>query len=76
MNEETYLAMKTALELSKWPDGRRLTAEQQMMVMDALIVWEQNNLPEEQRTGFISHSGCASKGVKQGTINLTDILDG
>lgn len=76
LNQETYEALKTALEISKWPDGSVVTKEQQPLMMEAIILWEQKHLPEDQRTGFLSHSGCASKGVTQGTINLTDILDG
>jgi uncharacterized protein len=76
MTADTYQALKTALELSKWENGSKVTKDQQSLIMEAIILWEQKNVSEEQRTGFIEHAGCASKGIEKEIINLTDILDG
>lgn len=64
LDENTYQQFKTALELSKWPDGRRLTQEQKETVMMAIIAWEQQNLPEDQRTGYMGGQECGSKNKK------------
>jgi uncharacterized protein YeaC (DUF1315 family) len=57
MNPEVHMNLKTAIELGKWPDGRKLSAEQIEYCMQAIIAYEQANLPEEQRVGYIDRSG-------------------
>lgn len=59
MGEQAYLALKTALELGKWPTGDRLTDEQKEICMQTIIGYEAQHLPEEQRTGYIEQS-CKS----------------
>ncbi|MGI6409368.1 MAG: YeaC family protein [Thiopseudomonas sp.] len=61
INSETYGSLKQALELGKWPDGTRLSQEQKELTMMAIIAWEQKNLPEEQRTGYLGGDQCASQ---------------
>ncbi|MBJ9977721.1 DUF1315 family protein [Pseudomonas sp. S75] len=58
---EIYQSLKTAVELGKWSDGRKLTAEQKALSLQAMIAWEASNLPEEQRTGYMGPQECASK---------------
>lgn len=58
---ETYSTFKTAVELGKWPDGRKLTQEQKEMCLQAMIAWEQQNLPEEERTGYMPPQHCKSE---------------
>lgn len=58
---EIYESLKTAVELGKWSDGRRLTQEQKELSMQAVIAWELQNLPEEQRTGYMGVQECSSK---------------
>jgi uncharacterized protein YeaC (DUF1315 family) len=53
LTPEIVAAMKLAIEISKWPDGRRLTDEQRATCLQAIIAWEHKHLPEEQRTGYI-----------------------
>ncbi len=65
MNEQTVAAMlaaltpeivaglRTAIEIGKWPDGRRLTQEQRETCMQAVLAWEIRHLPEHERTGYI-----------------------
>lgn len=62
LNPEIVAKLKLAVEIGKWPDGRRLTAEQRQTCLQAVIVWEGKNLPEEQRTGYID------KGEKDGDV--------
>ncbi|MCQ4272217.1 YeaC family protein [Pseudomonas kuykendallii] len=56
---EIYQSLKLAVEIGKWPDGRKLTQEQKELSLQAVIAWELQNLPEEERTGYISQQ-CAS----------------
>jgi len=58
---EIYESLKTAVEIGKWSDGRKLTAEQKELSLQAVIAWEMKNLPEEQRTGYMGPQECASK---------------
>lgn len=62
MDKQTILASLTpevvekfrvAIELGKWPDGRRLTVEQRETCMQAVMVWEHEHLPPAERTGYI-----------------------
>lgn len=63
MNKETILAsltpeivakFRTAIEIGKWEDGRSLTDEQKQTCMQAVMVWEHENLPAEDRIGYIN----------------------
>lgn len=44
---------RVAIELGKWPDGRRLTDEQRQTCMQAVMIWEHEHLPPEERVGYI-----------------------
>ena len=58
---EIYESLKLAVEIGKWSDGRKLTAEQKELSRQAVIAWEIKNLPEDQRTGYMGPQECASK---------------
>ncbi|TLX57141.1 DUF1315 domain-containing protein [Stutzerimonas nosocomialis] len=58
---EIYENLKLAVELGKWGDGRKLTTEQKELCLQAMIAWEMQNLPEEQRTGYMGAQQCSSK---------------
>lgn len=58
---EIYQNLKLAVEIGKWPDGRKLTQEQKELTLQALIAWETRNLPEEQRIGYMGPQACSSK---------------
>jgi uncharacterized protein YeaC (DUF1315 family) len=65
MNHDTFAAIlnaltpdivanfKRAVELGKWGDGRILTHEQKETCMQAVLVWEMQHLPIDERTGYI-----------------------
>ncbi|TXS92788.1 DUF1315 family protein [Parahaliea maris] len=53
LTPEVYDKLKLAVELGKWPDGRRLSREQRQECLQALIAWGERNLPQEQRVGYI-----------------------
>ncbi|SDR96494.1 hypothetical protein SAMN05216271_0841 [Halopseudomonas sabulinigri] len=58
---EVYAALKLAVEIGKWSDGRKLTQEQKELCLQAMIAWEQDNLPEEERTGYMGPQACKSE---------------
>lgn len=58
---EIYESLKLAVEIGKWPDGRKLTQEQKELSLQAMIAWETQNLPEDQRTGYMGTQACSSK---------------
>ena len=60
---EIYQSLKLAVEIGKWPDGRKLTQEQKELSLQAMIAWEVQNLPEEERTGYMGPSECKSKSL-------------
>ena len=37
---EIYQSLKLAVEIGKWPDGRKLTQEQKELSLQAMIAWE------------------------------------
>lgn len=61
---EIYQNLKQAVELGKWPDGRKLSQEQRETCLGAMIAWELKNLPEEERTGYMGGQECGSKSKK------------
>ncbi|UVE16465.1 DUF1315 family protein [Pseudomonas sp. LS44] len=58
---EIYQSLKLAVEIGKWSDGRKLTQEQKELSLQALIAWEMQNLPEDQRIGYMGPQECNSK---------------
>ncbi len=58
---EIYRSLKLAVEIGKWSDGGKLTAEQRELSLQAMIAWEVQNLPEEERTGYMGPQECSSK---------------
>ena len=53
LDPEIVQRLKTAVEIGKWPNGVVLTQEQRQICMQAVIAWEVQNLPEEERSGYI-----------------------
>lgn len=53
LDENIVDRLRTAVEIGKWPNGVALTQEQRETCMQAVLIWESKNLPEEQRTGYI-----------------------
>jgi uncharacterized protein YeaC (DUF1315 family) len=58
---EIYQSLKLAVEIGKWADGRKLTQEQKELCLQALIAWEVQNLPEDQRIGYMGPQECSAK---------------
>ena len=68
---DIYLNLKQSLEIGKWPDGRKLTDEQKELTMQAMIAWEIQNLPEEERTGYIGGQECGSKSKAKAALDTS-----
>jgi hypothetical protein len=56
---EAYQNLKLAVEIGKWPDGRALSAEQRELCLQAVIAYEQKNVAEHERTGYIDRGSKA-----------------
>lgn len=65
---EIYESLKLAVEIGKWSDGRKLTQEQKELSLQAVIAWEMQNLPEDQRTGYMGPQECSSKSAPVANI--------
>lgn len=61
---EIYQSLKLAVEIGKWSDGRKLSQEQKELCLQAMIAWEMQNLPEDERTGYMGPQECKSKSIE------------
>ena len=61
LSPEIVDRFRTAVELGKWPDGTKLTAEQRKTCMQAVILFDYKNKDDGSRVGDITAPGCASK---------------
>ena len=51
--------LRRSVETGRWPDGRALTPEQRENSLQAIIAWDQRQLPEDERVGYIDTSAKA-----------------
>lgn len=56
---DIYAALKKAVEIGKWPDGRPLTAEQKALCMEAVIHYDMRFVDERDRVGYIDRGSKA-----------------
>ena len=72
LDPAVYQSLRRAVELGKWPDGRRLSDEQRSICMEAIIHYEKtHDLPESERVGYIERQSCGSdKGSGEDTIRI------
>lgn len=63
LTPDIYQQLKTAVEIGKWPTGQVLTQEQRGLCMQAVIAYEQKNIAEHERSGFVppKKTACGSK---------------
>ncbi len=59
MNPEIHAALKRAVEIGKWPDGKRLSDEQRALCMEAIIAYDARFLGESERVGYIDRGSKA-----------------
>ncbi|WP_428242436.1 YeaC family protein [Gynuella sp.] len=75
MTPEIYQNLKSSLELSKWPNGQRMSEQQKEACMEAIIAYEYRFKNEQERTGYIEKGKKVTpQGVQESPINLIDIL--
>lgn len=65
--------LRQGVETGRWPDGTTLTPEQREHSLQAIIAWEQKNLPQEHRVGFID-KGSKGKVAPSVTEPRSDTL--
>lgn len=75
INAEVYQSFKLAVEIGKWPDGRKLTQEQKELCLQAMIAYERKHLPEEQHTGYMGPQECKSKSMDVPNILFSSKAD-
>ena len=61
---EVYESFELAVEIGKWPDGRKLSLEQKELCLQAMIAYELKHLPEDQHTGYMGPQACKSKDME------------
>jgi uncharacterized protein YeaC (DUF1315 family) len=66
MTPEIHQSLKTAVELGKWPNGERLSAEQVELCLQAVIAYDQRNLPQTERVAYIDSSKKKSQPGRDG----------
>lgn len=67
LTPEFYEKFREAVALGKWPDGRKLTAQQKAVCMQAIIAYEHLHVAEEERTGYVppKDSACQHEPSEQ-----------
>jgi len=70
ISPEVYENLKRAIELGKWPDGKRLTPEQREYSLQAVIAYDAQHKPETQRVGYIDR-GRKEEGM---TCDDSDVI--
>ena len=68
LSPDIYQRFKQAIALGKWPDGKEVSAKQRALMLEAIIVYEQKNLPPEEQTGHLDNQ-CASKRGEKSAVN-------
>lgn len=59
MNPDIHAALKRAVEIGKWPDGRVLTDEQRALCMEAVITYDARFVSAAERVGYIDRGSKA-----------------
>ncbi len=61
LDPTVYQNLRRAIELGKWPDGRKVSDEQRRICLEAVIHYEHtHNIPEQDRVGYIERNNCGS----------------
>lgn len=66
-----YQSLKRAIELGKWPDGRKVSEQQRSTCMDAVLYYERlHDLPEHERVGYIDRKKANACGPDDDTSTI------
>ncbi len=61
LDPSVYQSLRRAIELGKWPDGRKVLPEQRKICLEAVIWYEAtHDIPEQDRVGYIERHSCGS----------------
>ncbi len=63
ITHDIYVELRSAIELRKFNDGTRLTQEQLDNCLQLMILYEEQQLPQNQRTGFNLPVNCKAQQV-------------
>ena len=76
MDPKIHARMKQAIELGKWPDGRRLNAEELEACMQAVIAYDARHVAEEKRVGYIDRRKADGKahGPNRSTDDIIRVI--
>lgn len=64
LTPELVQRLRSGVETGRWPDGTPLTPEQREHSLQAVIAWDEQHLPEEERVGYVDTS--RKQGAKAG----------
>jgi uncharacterized protein YeaC (DUF1315 family) len=71
MTPDVFQSMKGALELSRWPDGRKMGREQKVLCMEALIRYEEmTDMAADQRIGYMEAACKSTKDDDTQTLTI------
>ena len=71
MTPDVFQSMKKSLELSRWPDGRKMDREQKVLCMEALIRYEDmTDMPADQRIGYMETACKSSQNDDTQTLTI------
>lgn len=56
MTPDMHQSLKRAIEIGKWPDGRKLSQDQLDICMRAVVAYDLEKMPEHDRVGFIDRT--------------------
>ena len=71
MTPQIYENMKQAIELGRWPDGRKLDAEQRSLCLEAAILFEESSdMPAENRIGYMEAACKSTKDDDTQTLTI------
>ncbi|RZV52824.1 MAG: DUF1315 family protein, partial [Pseudomonadales bacterium] len=62
-----YQNFLRAVETGKWPDGKPVQDKQKALMLQAIIIFENQHLPPEQRSGFMPDA-CASNSQREAAV--------
>lgn len=70
INPEIYGNLKTAVELGKWPDGIKLTANQKESCLQAIIAYDISHNAESLRIGSIAATTTCGSYKSSGEVKI------
>ncbi len=78
INPDIYENLKRAVELGKWADGVVLTAQQKELCLQAIIAYDFNHTPEQERVGYVQSlksTACEQTDRRTSSVDSTGLDD-